>query len=110
MFYDENEITYYEEQTEEVKKFINNKETIDINDNDIRLGDEIVIYFYPCSQKYIYTLYPKYGKVIENKNTQDVEYTLFNVILKNNNEIYNAFHDGLGIYSRCFDYKVVKLI
>lgn len=110
MFYDEDEFNYYEEQTEEVKKFINNKEILDINYNDIRIGDKIVVYFYPASQKYMYTLYPKYGEVIKDKNKENEEHTLFQVILKNDNEIYNAFHDGLGIYSRCFDYKVVKLI
>ena len=110
MFYDEYEINYYEKEIDDVNEFIGNKETKNISGLDIQIGDKIIVYFYPASQKHIYTLYPKYGEVIENKNTQDDDYTLFNVTLKNNNHTYHAFHEGLGIYSRCFDYKIVKVI
>lgn len=111
MFYEQqNEINYYKKQQDEINKFIKNNTIVDIDKSELKIGDKIIIYFYACSQKYIYTLYPKYGEVIENKNYPNEEVLLINYIIKNERNTYNAFHEGLGIYSNCFDYKIVKLI
>ena len=40
-----------------------NSEWIIKDISDIKVDDQIVIYFYPDSQRYINDLYPKYGKV-----------------------------------------------
>ena len=110
MFYDEDDIIYYEEQQKEVQKFIGNQNTEYINENSINIGDKIVIEFYPYSQRHIYILYFKYGEVIENINNEDEETSLMNVRLKNNKTEYYALHDGVGLYSRGYDYRVIKLI
>ncbi len=110
MFYSDYEINYFDEQILKVNKFIKNTPTQQIYENEIKVGDKIIIYFYPNSQKYMYILYPKYGKVIEDRNNSDEEYSLLNVIIKNDNEIYNAFHCGVSLYSTGFDYEIIKLI
>jgi hypothetical protein len=110
MFYDEDDINYYNKQSDEVEKFIINKKIININESEIKIGDKIVIYFTPYSQKYIYTVYPKYGEVIEDSNDPYQEFSLMNIIIKNDKQIYNAYHEELGLYGRCYDYKIIKLI
>ena len=110
MFYDEDDISYYEEQQKEVQKFIGNQNTEYINENSINIGDKIVIEFYSCSQRHIYILYSKYGEVIENLNSENEEPSLMNIRLKNNKTEYYALHDGVGLYSRGYDYRVIRLI
>ena len=110
MFYDEDDVSYYEEQQKEVEKFIGNHNTERVDETSINIEDKIVIYFYPCSQRHIYLLYSKYGEVIENTNNKDEELSLINIRLKNNNTQYYALQDGVCLYSRGYDYSVIKLI
>ena len=110
MFYeDDEELIYYEEQ-KQVKNFIGINNTIDIDEKELKVGDKIVIYFYSCSQKYIYQLYPKYGKIIKNINKENNEFSLRNIKLKNNKTEYYASHGGVCLYSDGFEYRIVKLI
>lgn len=110
MFYTEYELDYYNEQVVKVNNFIQTKKLLCINDNEIKVGDKIVVNFYSFSQKYMYMLYPKYGEVIENNNISIEGYSLMNIILKNDDENYNAFHESVCLYSRGFDYQVLKLV
>jgi hypothetical protein len=110
MFYDEYEVNFYEEQNKQILEFIGDKTKEEIKERNLQIGDKIVVYFYPASQKYIYTLYPKYGTIIENTNQDNDDFSLMNIMLKNNNTEYEAFHGGVGLYSRAFDYKVFKLV
>jgi hypothetical protein len=68
-FYDDYEIEEYEKTTEEIQSQIANKKLKKVKLNEINIDDVVYICFSPCSQKYIYTLVPKLGKVIciENK-------------------------------------------
>jgi len=109
-YYDNDEFNYYTEQEEEVNKFIGSNCIEDINEKELKLGDKIVIYFYSYSQKYIYLLYPKYGEIIKNTNLENENFSLMNIQLKNNNTEYNAFHDNVCLYSKGFDYQVIKII
>ena len=93
MTHDEYLINYYNKQQEDIELFINNKQTIIINNFDeIKLNDDLIINFYPYSQKYVYTLFSKYGTVVSIDNHNNTEF-LYNIELKNKNETYHAAHD-----------------
>ena len=47
------------------KHLIDQHEWLEVEYSDLKINDCIVCYFHPDSQKHIYDLYPKYGKVIE---------------------------------------------
>ena len=108
MFYDDEEINFYEDQEIKIKEFIGLSKYEEIYKDEIKLGDKIVINFYPDSQKYIYMLYSKYGEIIKIEDKD--EYNLFSIILKNDTTEYNAFHLGVGLYGRGFEYRIIKLI
>jgi hypothetical protein len=60
-------------KNDQINNYINttlfNKQKITIDDiSDLELNDIIHINFIPDSQKYIYDLYPKFGKIISIKN------------------------------------------
>lgn len=102
-YYDEYDINYFEEKEEEIKNYIGKNEIEEINYSQIKVGDKIIINFYPYSQKYIYILYPKYGKVIENIDKN-------NIIIKNDKKIYNIFHEGVSIINNGYDYRIFRII
>ena len=66
--------------------------------SDIRIGDEIIIYFGTDSQEYICNLYPKFGQVvrieldIKSSNNFNSEQTLKHLTLKYDDIEYNASH------------------
>ena len=99
MFYDEYEVNFYEEQHKQMLEFIGNKTEEEINERDLQIGDKIVVYFYPASQKYIYLLYPKYGTIIKNTNQYIDEFSLMNIMLKNNNTSTISSYTIIGFTS-----------
>ena len=113
-FYNDYEIEEYEKATNEIKLIISNKKLKKVNLNEIKIGDMIYISFYPCSQKYIYTLIPKIGKVIsiENKtiiNYDEKEEDIIDVKIKNNtNEVEQLLHPGVSYmgHSLGYDYLI----
>lgn len=103
MDYDDNEEAYYFSQQELVNNYKNGYELEDIGIDEIKLGDKVIINFYPCSQKYIYTLYPKYGTVIQiNDNREDYD----GIIIQNENTTYNLLFGNLSPYSAAYDYYI----
>lgn len=59
-WFDDSEYNTIVEKTNEI---IGNRNKVPIKLSDIRIGDNILVQFYPYSQKYIYSLYPKIGTV-----------------------------------------------
>ena len=102
--FDEEDINYYNNQKEEVINFIGSNPTEKLYNEPINIGDKIVVYFYPYSQKHIYRLYPKYGIVVENTNNPNEDFSLNNIRLKNNNTEYNVCSIDNG-----YDYIIVRL-
>ena len=47
-----------------INKFIKNKKSQEVTNDDLEIYDLIHIYFHPYSQRYIYELIPKIGFVI----------------------------------------------
>ena len=113
-FYDDYEVDEYEKTTEEIKLIISNKKLKKVNLNEINIDDTVYICFYPCSQKYIYTLGPKLGKVIsiENKTTtnyNDEEAHMVYIKIKNHkNLIEDLLHPGVSYmgHSLGYDYLI----
>jgi len=117
--YDSYQIDQYEKYNNMVNKFKKDnikshkflKKWIKVDYSDIKINDIIIIYFYPNSQKYIYDLYPKAGKVIKiDSNDMNIE----NITIKPFNDKYNTdklSHDWLGYFgnSRAYDYEIYKL-
>jgi hypothetical protein len=101
------DIEYYEEQINHIEKFKGNNNLIKINEEDIKINDKIIIYFYPCSQKYYHQLYPKYGKVININNKYSKLFD--NIELLNDFDNYNASHGIVSDYSRGYDYTIYKI-
>lgn len=109
MIYNRYNIKYFDEQYDETINFINLHELIKISYDEIKVGDKIVINYYPELQKYIYKLYTKYGIVTKiDSTTRDYDYLTY-IKLANKNNSYTASHGQVGMYSRGYDYNIYKL-
>jgi len=135
--YNSYEIDEYEKYNKMVNKFKKNnikstrffKKWIKVDYSNLKINDIVIIYFYPDSQKYLYSLYPKAGKVIKINNDNDINmedltpeekmlfsnHTIENITIKpfNNKKYANDIlsHDWLGYFgnSRSYDYEIYKL-
>ena len=98
-------VEYYE-----AKYVKDGKQWARLENNDIknlREGDIIIIYFYPLSQKYLYTLYPKIGTICTN-----TEYINEMMIDTCDNGIEPLFHPSVNSYSADalgYEYQIYKL-
>jgi hypothetical protein len=113
MFYDIYDIENYEKIQGEIKTFIGVSKTIDLDESELdqlKIGDKIIVYFYPYSQKYIYSLFPKYGTITNIKSFENEPIDLLSITLKNDINEYNANQEGVGLYSRAFDVIIKKII
>jgi len=86
-----------------------NHEWLNISFSELRVGDKIIIYFYPDSLKYINELFPKFGEVIsidpDTQNSDDEKVTIERVTLHNGVSNIKAYHpwcsylgDSTGYY------------
>jgi len=111
--------TIYNEQLNNIEKF--KLQYSDLNYdwviescNNLSVGDIIITYFSPLSQKYIYDLYPIYGKIIEiSKQTENIDDIIDTIkLLDENGNIISASHLWTSYFgnSRGYDYTVYKLI
>lgn len=112
--YEKDEIMIFDTINQEIQNKIANKKLTEISLNEINIGNNLYINFYPCSQKFIYTLLPKYGIVKTIKNEKkinyydnDSEYEELNIIIKNyKNKEENLMHLGVSYmgHSSGYDY------
>ncbi len=109
-FYDEYEIEEYEKITEQIANTISGKKLTRIEVADIQKSDTIYISFFPCSQKYIYSLPPKLGQVIKIEPTEyinynnEVESKLVIKIINNQNVEEDLFHPGVSYMGHSLGY------
>jgi hypothetical protein len=98
--YDEEEIIYFRNEEMSIEKLLFNKRMIEIELENIKLNDLIYIKFIPYSQKYIYRLYPKYGRLLND-----------NKIKTYKNSIEDLFHDTVSYYGESlgYDYVLYKI-
>ena len=112
-FYNDYEIEEYEKITNEIKSIISNKKINKVNLDEININDTVYICFYPCSQKYIYTLTPKIGKVvsIENKSfinyNEEEENVIYIKISNTKNEIEDLLHPGVSYMGHSLGYDYI---
>lgn len=103
----------------ELQKIIADKKLIPRKLSEINVGDKVYINFYPNSQKYIYTLYPKLGTVknikiyeLDDCELDDCElddYEFPSITIENyKGEVEELFHNGVSYYgdSLGYDYSI----
>ena len=128
-YYDD--CTEYDEHDAQVEEFKNSLkngvfEWIRTSFSNVKVGDKIVIYFFPDSQKYINELFPKFGEVTsidpevpQHKHLHDI-YTIERINLTTNGSdgsatTTNAAHPWCSYYGNtrgyCYDiYKLTEVI
>lgn len=111
----------YNTNLRNAENFINLNETSQYKWNfveyeELKLGDVVVITYISYSQKNIYDLYPKFGRIIKIDNLKDIDdcesYTIENIYLYNDyNGEYNAAHDWCGYYgnTKAYNYIIKRL-
>lgn len=109
MYYDQEQIDIYNIKSNKINNYVNNilllKKKILINISDLKLNDLILIDFIPDSQKYIYDLYPKIGKIISISEE--------NIIINNlDNENEELLHDNVSYLGQSlgYSYSIYKFI
>ena len=104
MIYEQYEIDNYEKINNYINKIIVNKNIKQIYIDDIKVGDYIYINFTPDSQKYIYNLTSKIGKVINI----DLENNMFNlpniIILNDDGDEEELLHGSYAYYGNSLGY------
>jgi len=100
MYYNSEEDNYYNEQVNIINNYLKDKIKIRIDLQDIKLNDNIYIDFIPDSQKYITTLFPKYGKII---NIEDNNIEIFNL----SNITESLLHDSVSYFGDSLGYSYV---
>ena len=103
LYYDY-EIDEYEKITDEIKSIISDKHIIKVDINDLKINDMVYVCFYPDSQKYIYMLTPKIGKVSSIENEDDPCIKIINY----KNETEYLLHPGVSYmgHSLGYDYQI----
>jgi len=109
--YHTNELNeHFNKINEQINNYINtillNKQKIAIdNISNLELNDIIHINFIPDSQKYIYDLYPKFGKIISIENDE--------IIIENLDKAHeNLLHEGVSYMGQSlgYSYYIYKFI
>lgn len=108
------EIEEYDKITSEINSILLNKKITKVDINNVKTNDMIYVCFYPNSQKYIYTLTPKFGKVISCENIKfitfnDKEENEIQIQIKNyKNETEYILHPGVSYmgHSLGYDYQI----
>jgi hypothetical protein len=93
------------------------KDWFRINFSDVKVGDFIIINFYPDSQRYIDELYPKFGKVCKidseviPSNNIHSDITIERLTLVYSDNEINAAHPWCSFYgnSRGYCYDIYRL-
>lgn len=109
--YHTNELNeHFNKINEQINNYINtilsNKQKIAIDDiSNLELNDIIHINFIPDSQKYIYDLYPKFGKIISIENEK--------IIIENLDDAHeDLLHEGVSYMGQSlgYSYYIYKFI
>lgn len=102
--YNNDEIENYYAIIDEINFILLSKTKSEISIDDININDIVYICFYPNSQKYIYSLIPKLGKVIRCKNN-DQENNIEIKILNYKNEIESLLYSSVSYMSHSLGYE-----
>lgn len=107
-YYDDYELEKYNEMCNNIEEFCMEKQKKDILLNELLIGQTIIIHFYPYSQKYIYKLYPKYGKIIKLGTLNSLEDFLIEYLDEENNyKTTRLFHESVSYIGNDMGYDYV---
>lgn len=95
----------YDNEVNNINLILDKKEIKPIILDKLKIGQHIYITFTPYSLKYVYTLVPKYGKII-NINLDDKIFPDI-TILNYKNEVDNLFHSSVSYYGDNLGYDYV---
>lgn len=84
----------YNEKNEEIDQFIKNRTVAPIELSELKVGQTVVVYFNPYSQKYIHILTPKIGKIVQISKTYDLDE--YQILCFDSNEPEKLFHNGVS--------------
>lgn len=101
------EKTYYKIQLKLISDFTKNHKLVEIDINDLKIGNKVVIHFTTYSQKYMYHLYSRYGTIIKIEDKMEIPN---NILLQNDHNIYDLLYPDLSIYGSGYDYIIYLLI
>jgi hypothetical protein len=112
--YNDYEIDEYEKITEEIKSIILDKPITKVDINNLNINDLVYVCFYPNSQKHIYILTPKVGRVSSIKNCNVLNYDdkedeyIQIKIINYKNETEDLLHPGVSYmgHSLGYDYQI----
>ena len=96
---------YYNIQSKLISDYIKNYDLIEVDINDLKIGDKVVIHFMTYSQKYMYQLYSKYGTIIKIEDINDHN----GILLQNDHNIYNLLYPDLSMYASGYEYTIYLL-
>jgi hypothetical protein len=102
MHYLDDEITIYENHYMNINKIIDGKKLQEISIKDINIGDKVYITFISDSQKYIYTLYPKLGIVVDVDIQKDISEQI--TIKMYNDDVESLLHCGVSFMGQSLGY------
>jgi hypothetical protein len=102
MHYLDDEITIYENHYMNINRIIDGRKLQEISIKDINIGDKVYITFTPDSQKYIYTLYPKLGTIIDINTEKDISEQI--TIKMYNNDVEPLLHYGVSFMGQSLGY------
>ena len=102
--YNNDEIQNYTTIIDEINLILLDKTKSEISIDNININDLIYICFYPNSQKYIYSLIPKLGKVISCKNDNQ-ENNIEIKILNYKNEIESLLYSSVSYMNHSLGYE-----
>ena len=102
MYYEQNEIDYYENEIKKINNIIDKKKMIMCDITELKVGQYVFVEFFPFSQKYIYTLLPKLGKIsIVPKHNNIFDYKIINY----ENVSESLFHPSVSYYGNTLGYQ-----
>lgn len=110
-FYDQYEIDYHDEICKKLDNFLNDTMYVNIDITDIKVGQEVFITFIPNSQKYIYNLHPKFGKIhfVPDKfDLENFEDFISRIkIINHEGKLENLFHPSVSYYGDSLGYSYI---
>lgn len=111
MFYEYNSESY-DDNNNTIQQLTKNYTKKEIKLEDLKVNQVVIVNFCPHSQKYIYDLIPKFGKIIEvPKNGNIFDYKIINYNNNSSKEIELLFHEGVSYYgdSLGYDYEILEI-
>jgi hypothetical protein len=111
--FNESDIENYDNNTSTIQQLTKNYTKKQIKLEDLKINQVVIVNFYPHSQKYIYDLTPKFGKIIEvPENGNIFGYKIINYNTNSSEEIELLFHECMSYYgdSLGYEYDIFELV